>query len=251
VTAPSRPRRPVVHATPRLQARAQAERAARRRQQATRAGLGLAVVVPVVLLGWLLLSSPLLAVRTVTVSGTERLTADHVRAVADVRVGTPLARVDTGAVVRRVRALPVVAQVSVSRGWPGTLRVRVVERTAVAALVDARGAKLVDGSGVPFATVAGVPAGTVRLQVPHPGPKDATTRSALQVLEDLPASLRSRLRTVQADSPASVTLVLRDGRQVLWGGSGDTGLKARATEVLLKMPGTVFDVSRPGVVTRR
>lgn len=249
--APARPGRPVVQAAPRLQARAQAERAARRKGRARRAGIVFVVVGPLLLIGWLLLLSSLLGVRTVVVTGTDRLTPDQVRAVADVRTGTPLARVDTGSIVRRVGALAPVAQVSVSRGWPGTLRVQVVERTPVAAVVDAQGVELVDSSGVPFATVPGVPAGTVRLQVAHPGPRDATTRSALQVLDDLPATLRARVRSVQAASPASVTLVLRDGRQVLWGGSGDTAAKARATEVLLRMPGTVFDVSRPGVVTRR
>jgi hypothetical protein len=38
---------------------------------------------------------------------------------------------------------------------------------------------------------------------------------------------------------------------VLWGGAGQTALKLEAAEVLLKMPGTVYDVSRPEVVTRR
>jgi cell division protein FtsQ len=48
-----------------------------------------------------------------------------------------------------------------------------------------------------------------------------------------------------------VTLVLRDGRRVLWGGVDDTALKSAAAEALLKMPGSFYDVSRPGVVTRR
>lgn len=45
--------------------------------------------------------------------------------------------------------------------------------------------------------------------------------------------------------------MLRDGRRLLWGGADDTALKAQAAEALLKMPGSVYDVSRPGVVTRR
>jgi cell division protein FtsQ len=241
----------VVQAGPRLSAKARAERSARRLTLAKRAGLVCAGLVPLLLVGWLLLASPVLAVRSVAVAGTELLTPAQVRAAADVQKGTPLARVDTGAVVRRLRALRPVADVHVQRGWPGTLRIRVVERTPVAGLVTKGGVTLVDAGGVPFAPASRLPAGTVRLQVPHPGPKDPTTRAALQVLADLPANLRAPLRIVRAGSPSSVTLVLSGGRQVIWGGAGDTELKVQAAVALLRMPGRVFDVSRPAVVTRR
>ena len=241
----------VVQAGPRLSAKARAERWARRGRLAKRAGLACAALVPLLLLGWVLLASPLLAVRSVAITGTELLTPAQVRAAVDVQRGTPLARVDTGAVVRRLRSLRPVAEVHVTRGWPGTLRVRVVERTPVAGLVSASGVTLVDAGGVPFAPAPRLPAGTVRLQVPHPGANDPTTKAALRVLADLPPALRSSLRIVRAGSPSSVTLVLSGGRQVIWGGAGDTELKAQAAAALLRMPGRVFDVSRPAVVTRR
>jgi cell division protein FtsQ len=241
----------VLPATGRLAARAKAERAARRRRLGRNAGIVAAGLVPVALLGWLLLASPLLAVRTISVTGTARLTPDQVRAAADVVRGTPLARVDTSAVVRRVEALRQVADVHVSRGWPSTLRLTVVERVPVAGVVEKSGVMLVDASGVLFAPAPSLPTGVVRLQVPRPGPADATTRASLAVLADLPVPLRSRVRILRAASPSSVTLVLRDGRRVLWGGVGDTALKVEATDALLTMPGTSYDVSRPGVVTRR
>jgi cell division protein FtsQ len=241
----------VVQAGPRLTAKARAERSARRLRLAKRTGLVCAGLLPLLLLGWLLLASPVLAVRSVAVSGTKLLTPGQVRAAADVQLGTPLARLDTGSVVRRLHALRPVAEVHVQRGWPGTLRIRVVERTAVAGLLTKRGVTLVDGAGVPFAPAARLPAGTVRLQVPRPGPADPTTQAALQVLADLPPGLRTPLRIVRAGSPSSVTLVLSGGRQVIWGGVGDTELKAQAAAALLRMPGRIFDVSRPAVVTRR
>ena len=245
-------RRPgVVQAAPRLAAKAKADRSARRRRWAKRTGWGAAVLAPLVLLGWVLLASPLLAVRSVAVSGTHLVTPAQVRAVADVQVGTPLARVDAGAIARRLERLPAIDDVRVHRAWPGTLRLTVVERRAVAALIDKTGVTLVDEAGVPFAPAAKLPAGTVRLQVPRPGPADPTTRAALAVLRDLPSPLRVPLRIVRAASPSSVTLVLRDGRQVVWGGVGDTELKVQAAVALLRMPGRVFDVSRPAVVTRR
>lgn len=245
-------RRPtVVPAGARLAARAQAERSARRRRTGRRLAVAAAGLAPVALLVWILLSSPLLGVRSVAVSGTTRLTAAQVRAAADVATGTPLARVDAAAVVRRVKALGPVAQVRVSRGWPSTLRVRVVERVAVAGVLTSRGATLLDADGVAFAPVASLPPGVVRLQVAKPGPTDPTTRAALAVLAELPPSIRVRVAIVRAAGPSSVTLLLRDGRRVLWGGVGDPVLKAQAAEALLKMPGSTYDVSRPAVVTRR
>lgn len=244
-------RRRVVEATPRLVAKLKEQRAARRRRLRNRSALALAVLAPVLLIAWVLLASPLLTVRSVAVTGTTLLTPAEVRATADVSRGTPLARVDTSAVVRRLKALRPVSDVEVSRAWPGTLRLKVVERTAVAAVLDKTGVTLVDAAGVPFAPAPRFPAGTVRLQVPRPGPTDPTTRAALRVLADLPPPLRTPLRVVRAASPSSVTLVLRDGRQVLWGGAGDTAQKAQAALALLKMPGRVYDVSRPAVVTRR
>ena len=241
----------VVPAGARLAAKAQAERSARRRRWARRVGLGAAALVPLALLGWVLLASPLLAVRTVAVSGTSRLSPDQVRAAAAVVRGTPLARVDTGAVVRRVAALRPIAEVRVSRGWPGTLRIRVVERQAVAGILGPSGVLLVDGTGVAFAPAAVLPAGVVRLQVAHPAATDPTTLAALGVYADLRQPLRGRVRILRALSPSSVTLVLSDGRRVLWGGVGDTTLKTQAASALLAMPGTFYDVSRPGVVTRR
>jgi cell division protein FtsQ len=240
----------VVPAGARLAAKARAERSARRRRVGRRVAIGLGALAPLVLLGWLLLSSPLLAVRTVSVTGTTRLTPAQVRAAADVVLGTPLARVDAGAVVRRVAALRPVDHVQVSRGWPRTLRIRIVERRPVAGIVEGRGVTLLDAAGVAFAPAAALPPGVVQLQVARPGPQDPTTRAALQVLGDLSQPMRARVRIVRAASPASVTLVLRDGRRVLWGGVGDTALKLQAAEALLKLPGSLYDVSRPEVVTR-
>jgi cell division protein FtsQ len=241
----------VLPATARLKAKAKAERWARRRRALRLTGIAAVALAPLALLAWVLLMSPLLAVRTVAVSGTTRLSPEQVRVAADVVRGTPLARVDASAVVRRVQSLRAVADVRVTRAWPSTLKLQVIERKPVVWVSAKSGVTLVDAAGVPFAAAATRPPNIVRLQVAHPGPKDPTTRAALDVLAVLPQPIRGRVAIVRAASPSSVTLVLRDGRRVLWGGVDDTALKAQAAEALLKMPGSVYDVSRPGVVTRR
>lgn len=241
----------VVSAGPRLAARAKAARRDRRQVLVRRAVWSLAVAAPLALLGWVVLASSLLAVQRVEVSGESRLTPTQIERAADVAAGTPLARVDTSAVARRIRALGPVAEVTVSRSWPHALKIKVVERRALVAVPQGKSLLLLDGQGVPLGIAVTIPKGVFRLEVADPSARDATTRAALSVLRGLPKGLVAQLYLMRAASAEQVTLLLRGGRQVLWGGDEDGAAKASAVTALLKMPGTILDVSAPGVVTRR
>lgn len=247
-------RRPVLPAVPRLEARQQAERAQRRRRRLRRALLGLLALVPLGVLAWLLLSSPVLSLRAVEVQGNERLSTGAVVVAADVDLGTSLARVDTSAVQARVAALAPVADVQVQRTWPGTLTVRVVERVGVAEVpADAGRSRLVDATGTAFATVVTPPEDLPRLVVAPPGPVpgDAATTAALAVLGGLPASLHEQVTRIGATSPTTVTLTLDDGRTVVWGEAGDAERKVAVVAALLRRPGRTVDVSSPDVAVVR
>lgn len=247
MTAPTRPRR-VVPAGPRLEARARERRSARRSRIVRRTANTLVVLLPLVALAWVLLASTWLGVDRVQVTGTARLQPAQVVQAAAVEPGTPLARVDTGAVEERIAALAPVADVAVRRTWPGTLTVEVTERTPAAGVLRQGAVSLVDRTGVVFATEPALPPGVVRLQVDRPGPDDPSTVAALQVHAALPAALKDRVRIVRAASPAAVVLLLADGRQVVWGRPGETATKAAAVLALLSKPGTVVDVSAGDVV---
>jgi len=240
-----------VAAPPRLAARLKAQRRARRRRVARRGSQVLLAVLPLAGLAWVLLVSPWLAVDEVEVLGTSRLSVAEVTAVAAIPDRTPLARVDLGELEAAVGRLAPVARVEASRSWPGTVRVQVHERTPVAGVAGPQGFALVDVEGVPFDTVPELPAGLVGLEVDSPGADDEATRAALTVYGDLPVALRADVRTVRADSPSSVLLVLADDRQVVWGSPGATETKAAAVAALRRLPGSVIDVSAPGLAVRR
>jgi cell division protein FtsQ len=242
----SRPPR-VVSAAPRLKAKAQAERRARRSRLVRQLLWVLGAAAPVVAVVWLLVGSSAFAVKDITITGAQRLTPVEVRTALGVASGTPLAKVDTGEAASRVRELAPVASVEVARDWPHGLRVTVVERVPVVAVRQAKGWQLLDATGTAFAAVAQVPRGVVMLTTSSP----PATTAALAVLTSLPAGIKAQLASVRASTPEQVTLLLTRNRQVLWGGAVDNATKAQATLALLKMPGTVFDVSAPGVVTRR
>lgn len=243
----SKPPPRVVSAAPRLRARAKQERRAHQLRLLRRTGWVALACLPFAAAAWVLLGSQLLAVEKVSISGTGRVSAAQVRSIADVTPGMPLARVDTASIADRLRALPPVASVSVSRQWPHELRISIVERVVVVAQKQGTGYVLLDDAGVHVATSATVPRGAVVLV----STSTPATTAALAVLHSLPQQLRGLLSSVQAASAEQVTLLLRDHRQVLWGGSTDGATKAAAVMVLLKMPGTFFDVSAKGVVTRR
>lgn len=242
---------PVVPAGPRRAVPARADRAARRSRRLRRLGQGLLLLVPLAAVGWVLLASSWLAVDRVVVTGLGRLSDAQVQAVVDVAPGTPLARVDTGDVAAAVRELPPVASVEVERSWPGTLRVSVSERVVAAGVARDDAVVLVDADGVGFATEPSLPPGVVRLEVEDARPGDPTTRAALSVTGALPDALRRRVLAVSADDPEHVVLRLDGEQQVVWGAPGQTQTKAAAALALLRTPGSVVDVSTPGLVVRR
>ena len=247
MTAPTRTRH-VVPVGPALEAHVRAKRSERRSRRLRRVGNALALLLPAVGLLWVVLASTWLGVDRVDVRGLTRLQQAAVVEAVAVAPGTPLARVDTGAVEARVAELAPVADVAVRRTWPGTLTVDVTERTPAAGVLQNGRFTLVDAEGVPFAAERALPEGAVRLQVNAPGPDDPATTAALEVHAALPEELRTRVRIVRAASPAAVILLLNDGRQVVWGRPGNTATKAAAALALLSKPGSVYDVSAGDVV---
>ncbi|MGY1725903.1 cell division protein FtsQ/DivIB [Geodermatophilus sp. SYSU D01062] len=245
---------------------AEVARPARRRRRLSAADrrrrrilLAAVAVVLVAAAGWAVWASPLLAVRSVRVDGATTLTAEQVRTAAGVAEGTPLLRVDVDAAAARVARLPQVADVTVTRGWPRSVVVTVVERRPVAVVEQAGTRSLVDRDGVLFDTVTGeAPDGVVPLEVAAPGPDDPATRAALGALVSLPADVRAQVTGARATTGEDVTLTLADGTTVVWGGADGAGDKAAALVALLARvasgelePATTIDVSSPRAVVLR
>jgi cell division protein FtsQ len=214
---------------------------------------GVAALLVLALLAWLVAFSPVLGVRSVTVVGARTVTAAQVRAAAGIRPGTPLARLDLDAVSHRLHAVAPIRTVTVSRSYPATVTIRITERVAIGyrPVDPAAGGGpvlLVDRDNVAFRTVSSVPKHLPRLLV---SPSGAPAAAAALVAGALPAAIVAKLSTVSAPTEESVTLALRDGRSVLWGGTDRSADKARLLAVLLKQPGRYFDLSDPSAVTSR
>ena len=207
------------------------------------------VVVPILLaLGWLAWFSPWLAVTQVQVTVSSApdvagpLTADEVRAVAQVETGVPLLRVPTGEIESRVTALPQVASATVTRAWPDTIVIDVVRRAPVALVAVTGGYDVVDASGAVIRTVPSVQEGVPVVQATGAG-----LEAAIAVARELPEQIRRKVVTVEASTRNDVTLMLRDGAQVMWGSAEDGAFKAEVLQTLFQVDARWYDVSAPGV----
>lgn len=75
------------------------------------------------------------------------------------------------------------------------------------------------------------------------------TGAAVSVLAIVPPALAIQVDEIVARSISDISLNLKDGRTVLWGGTSDGERKSAVVLPLLTRPGTVFDVSSPNLVT--
>ncbi|WP_233345898.1 cell division protein FtsQ/DivIB, partial [Saccharomonospora iraqiensis] len=220
-----------------------------RQQVAMRRRAAVLSVLTVVGLGYVLLFTPTLGVRSVEVVGVSGAVAADIRSAADVPRERPMLRVDTDAVAGRVAALPEVAEVAVTRSWPSTLTVTVRERVAVAYHVDGTTVSLVDTAATPFKRVDEAPAGLPRFEHADPSPDDPASRAAATVLASLPPELSGRVTAVRAATPGDVRFDLGDGSTVRWGDAEQNRIKARVLSVLLTRDGSVYDVASPELPT--
>jgi cell division protein FtsQ len=197
--------------------------------------------------GWAVFGHSLLVVRHVVVTGANRLVpAAAVRQAAAIRLGTPLAEVDTEAIAHRVEGIAPVALAHVSRSWPDTIVIAVTDRVAALAVADTGKYELIDADGVTVRLSVHKPKGMPLLKSPPPVLRgDPAIRAAVAVLAELPAALRGQVSSVSAPGAESVTLHLSDGITIRWGGTGQASRKAAELALLLRKHARYYDVSDP------
>ena len=224
-----------------------------RRRPSGKAVVFAAVGVTIVaVLAWALLGSRLLVVRSVKVTGGgQAVPAAQVLAAARVRYGTPLIRVNTGTIARRVEAIRQVQSVQVSKDWPSTVVITVQPRTPVFAVPVPDGYALVDRFGVTIRDVAAQPAGLPLLSIVSNGTVlrgDPAVRAAAIVLTELPPQVARAVRDVTATSPSAVSVTLADRSVVVWGSTAQAKEKAKELTLLMHRHARSYDVSDPGSV---
>lgn len=217
-----------------------ARSAGRRRLRVLLAALALATVV---VLALVVLHSPLLAARHVTIVGAEHTSAADVLSVTGLDRRPPLVDVSTAADASAIDRLPWVERATVMREWPAGIRIAIVERHPVAeverapgeyALVDPTGRVLEDTT----VRVAGVALLTGARDVPAPGGALGRREdAAVEAAGALPVSLLARVSSVRLGPGEQVVLQLTGGRRALLGPPSDLRAKmVSLATVLARVP---------------
>ncbi|MFF2276088.1 FtsQ-type POTRA domain-containing protein [Agromyces sp. NPDC058126] len=221
------------------------KRSRRRRIVWSVVGGALALLVVVVVGG---AYSPLMALREVRVEGAARIPPDEIVAAFDGELGTPLPLVTREDVHRALADFRLIETYSTETIPPGTLVVRIVERTPVGVIETARGFELVDGAGVVIDRLESRPDGQPLIETPGGIASDGF-RAVAAVVRSLPAEVRPLLVGASAETADDVRLELAGGVPVVWGGSNDSSTKAAVLARLMVVapPDTVsgYDVSSP------
>ena len=196
--------------------------------------------------------SPVLALRTITVSGTSLLTPDQVQTALEPLRGKPLPQIGDDDVSRLLEPLVQVKSVSAEARPPSGLAVTVHERVPVALVKQGEQYQLVDVDGVQLATTADP--SSVSLPVIDGGAGTIGQdlfKATAAVLGALPADVLAKLSNASAQSVDAVELKLVDGQTIVWGNASEKELKAKVLAALLKAPADpknpvrVYDVSVP------
>ncbi len=194
---------------------------------------------------WLVFFSSVVTAEKVSVEGNQTVSSYRVAAVAKAPIGRPLARVDLAAIQARVETLPAVRSVSVSRSWPHTIAITVVERTPVAVVDRGAGLQSVDAEGVLFGRYATRPQELPLIETAPDVKADALAEAA-RVVTSLRPDIQALVDRVEVETIDRIRLHLNGGRTVMWGSAEDSAEKAEVLAVLLEQKADQIDVSVPG-----
>lgn len=194
--------------------------------------------------------TPMLAVETIEVSGTNRLSQKSVVNALQNQIGKPLPAVSGSDIKTALKPFALIESFTIVSLPPHTLQIKIVERQPIGVvnvsgtnfLYDPAGVKVGFASGqekLPVIDISGDPA------------KSKTFQAAIDVLMALPADLLSNVSVIHAQSKDDVTLTLRGyaGQRIIWGDQSNSILKSRVLAALIanqkSTDRVTYDVSAP------
>jgi len=196
--------------------------------------------------------SPLMALQTIEIKGTNRVDETQLRQALSDQIGTPLARLDFDAIKKDIAGFPLIESYVTEEAPPHTLVVTVTERTPVVAVQSGKSFDLVDPAGIVVQSSPTQPANMPVADIGSAKLGSSVFRTMTEVVLALPSTVRQQVTSVKASTADDVTLTLKDGSSVVWGNPEQSDAKAALLAALVKdhaarNPGVVveYDVSAP------
>lgn len=219
----------------RLLERAEVRRFTRRSRHRRAAWITAGGVVVVLVVSILVaVFSPLMALQTIEVKGTDRVDAAQVRAALSGQIGTPLARIDLDEVQQRIAGFPLIESYVTEEEPPHTLVVTVTERTPVVAVQSGKTFDLVDPAGIVVQSTTKRPDGMPVADIGRAALGSTVFRTMTEVVLAMPASVRDQVSGIAASTSDDVTLTMTDGSSVVWGSPDESAAKATLLAALVK-----------------
>ena len=192
---------------------------------------------------------PILKVTSFEVVGNDHVAAEEVEQASGVVKGSNLARLDAREAAHGVASLPWVESATVSRAFPSTVHIELVEHEAVAYVRQGDRTILVDNHGKEFVEDEAPPE-AVEL-TGHTDSGSPEMQGAVDAVAALPAPIREKVAALEIKDRYSLTFRTEDDKTIFWGASEDNANMAIAFEDVLKLEGESWNISNPSLVTRR
>lgn len=201
--------------------------------------------------GWALaVRSPLVRARVIDVAGASHLTRSQALDLAGISSSTNVASLDTAAVVSRLEAAPWIADATVEKRLPWTIRIELVERTPVLAVKDGPTDRIVAGDGTVLEDPSQEDPGDASGHASHDGsafpvlragPRDVEPVAVETTVDRAAAALapitpwgRDAIRAVSLARDGSLRFGLEGGGTILYGDDSNATAKARTFVALLR-----------------
>ncbi|MBH0128887.1 FtsQ-type POTRA domain-containing protein [Salinibacterium sp. NK8237] len=194
--------------------------------------------------------SPILALRTVVVDGTNRIDPADIQTAVETQQGTPLALLDFDAINEELSVFPLIRSYVTEIVPPDTLLVHIVEREPIGSVKIDGVYTLVDPAGITIQESAEQIAGVPLIDIGGAELSSSAFTAATEVLLALPTDLRAQVESVSATTKDDVSFVLTGvGQRVVWGSASESARKAAVLESLISIRDAdeagEFDVSAP------
>lgn len=230
-----------------------------RRSRLILLGLLVAVIGAAV---WAVGYSHIFVAKKIAVTGNRQATDEQVLRAAAIPDNVPLIRLSLPSIASRIEQLDAVSTADVQRDWPDGLRIVITERKPVAQVTLTDGYGLVGSDGRLYRTASKPSLSLPSIDDSWPAsvdavvPGDATTladvtdadssvNTAFVVANSMTRQARTHVATIDASDPQQITLTLRGGDSVEWGGTEEGLRKSEVLVLLLRHPASTYNVSVP------
>lgn len=216
------------------------------RRYVMRIAIVVCLVAALVIAALYVYRSDLLAITQVEANGVSHLTSQEITELAAVPQGSTYLRLDEEGIVERLESNAWVQSATVTRIFPDTLEIDIVERTAAAVVqLDETSTWVIssDGAWLSAATQDDLESYPLivdvssSLDTPVSGSAcdDGGIENALAVIDGISDELMAKVESISAESSIQTTLNLEGGITVAFGDSSDIELKESVIDELLEL----------------